>query len=137
MPGLHEGDVKLVGGSKPTEGNVYIRRPDGRYGPIRDDISLDEGNVICKQLGYASAASVTYNSHFGSTGAVVARSFNCDGDEDNLLDCSYSTYDWIYYDNDGAGVVCNEVQIDYYGGVIHMKEYNQLEAYVRLSVYVC
>ena len=125
--------MKLVGGKNSREGNVYIRLPDGRYGPIESGITLTEGNVICKQVGFASAASVTRYSHYGQTGASTAGRFSCSGNEESLLACNYDTYGYDRSRNSASGVVCNEVEIDFYGGTIQVQEYKELDSKVKMQ----
>ena len=46
------GDVKLVGGTVPSEGRLEVCI-DGHWGTVVDDyFSLFDAVVVCKQLGY-------------------------------------------------------------------------------------
>ena len=63
--------------------------------------------MVCRQLGYLEAVSVTVNSHFGSEAGADFRMdhVHCSGDEERLLDC------WHFRSEDcGAdeafGVIC-------------------------------
>ena len=107
-PGQNYSEVRLIGGSGDHEGTVYIRRADGRYGPIYEHISMTAANVICQQLGFIRALYTTTRNHFGTNyrHAYLARYFGCSGNEESLLDCSYSNYEYYstYY---LGGVVCD------------------------------
>ncbi len=68
--------VRLVGGLVPQEGRVEVFH-EGRWGTICDNHwSVDDANVVCRELGYARAYSFpgysTYNngSSVGDNGQV-------------------------------------------------------------------
>ena len=50
---------------------------------------IREAQVVCRQLGYDKAVAATHYSAFGeSTGHVWAQSFDCNGEESRLDECS-------------------------------------------------
>ena len=54
-----EGDISLVGGSRPSEGRVEICR-GGVKGTVCDDLwDINEARVVCGQLGYSNASECT------------------------------------------------------------------------------
>merc|ERR1711915_1110975 len=53
--------VNLVGGDNAASGNVYFMN-----GPVCDDNwDIDDGHVVCKELGFSSALEITKESYFG------------------------------------------------------------------------
>ena len=95
-------------------GDVTIRYVDYRYiGYIEaNTIGMNESNVICRQLGYETAAAFTINLfHQGDLKyAMILKELKCNGTEYNLKNCTY----WIDHDVDEVlevhnvtGVICN------------------------------
>ncbi|XP_038078960.1 uncharacterized protein LOC119746217 [Patiria miniata] len=95
----------------PTQGRVEVSFRTGAVGTISDpDWTLEDANVVCRQLGFPAGAIVNSTSDFGpGTGRVLLRDVQCMGIEVNLIDCMYRlatdqdtnhTYD--------VGVVCND-----------------------------
>ena len=57
--------VRLVGGSRDTEGRVEVKINEV-WGSVCDSgWSLPEGDVICRQLGYPRASQVLKGAWFG------------------------------------------------------------------------
>ena len=54
------GTIALIGGSVPSEGNVWITNQNGHLGPVCD-IGWDknDADVVCRQLGYEDGGSPT------------------------------------------------------------------------------
>jgi len=94
-------DVKLIGGSGPHEGNIFV---DGL--PVCDDHhDAENALVVCRMLGYASGQH-TIQSKFGSVPATFAMDdVKCLGNEASILDCPHLTQDDCGV-GEGAGVIC-------------------------------
>ena len=53
-----ESEVRLVGGSTAQEGRLEIYH-DGQWGTVCDDsFTVENGNVVCRQLGLGLASSI-------------------------------------------------------------------------------
>ena len=83
-------DVSKALASRNTEGRVEVIN-DGVWGTVCDDYwSNGDGNVACRQMGFAGAERVFFNSHFGGAAKGTRTwldNLQCAGDEDDLLDC--------------------------------------------------
>ncbi|XP_063960668.1 uncharacterized protein LOC129267820 [Lytechinus pictus] len=104
--------VRLVGGSGPHEGRVEMRYFGG-WGSVCDsEWSIEDGDVVCRQLGYEGAEEVFYDAHFSpGDGRVVLDGLRCHGNESQLMLCPH---DGILTNRNGctndneAGVRCRE-----------------------------
>ena len=97
------GVICLAGGSTPSEGNVLV----GNRPVCDDDWNLENANVVCKELGFLGALSMTKESRFGPTGAnFIMDQVSCDGTEERLIDCDHAdSHDCG--PNEAAGVICD------------------------------
>ena len=70
-PAVSHNLVRIVDGSGPSEGRVEVFH-NGTWGTIcQDHFSVDDANVVCRELGYARAISYPGYSAFGTgTGHV-------------------------------------------------------------------
>ncbi|XP_041474059.1 deleted in malignant brain tumors 1 protein-like isoform X3 [Lytechinus variegatus] len=82
--------IRLVNGSTNNEGRVEMRssnRSDwmslcGAYWDIGD------GTVVCRNLGFLNATSVSRTARFGSsTGRIMSTNYQCIGNETSLENC--------------------------------------------------
>ncbi|KTG05863.1 hypothetical protein cypCar_00005345, partial [Cyprinus carpio] len=102
-----EGRVRLVG-DLPSSGRVEVYH-DGQWGTVCDDgWELAEAQVVCRQLGFPGAISVTPGGQYGEgSGPIWLDDMNCKGSESSLSDCSFKG--WGVTDcshKEDAGVVC-------------------------------
>ncbi|XP_078670161.1 uncharacterized protein LOC144910683 isoform X26 [Branchiostoma floridae x Branchiostoma belcheri] len=79
-------EIRLVGGTNPAQGRVEIRRGNGEWGTVCDDsFDINDAHVVCRQLGYGLATS--YEGFGYGSGPIWLDEVECEGDEENLLDC--------------------------------------------------
>ncbi|KAJ8038536.1 Deleted in malignant brain tumors 1 protein [Holothuria leucospilota] len=99
------GDVRLSGGNE-TAGRVEVFY-DGQWGTICDDEwDLNDGRVVCRQLGFKTAYRVFTNAAFGlGRGPIHFDNVGCRGYELSLLECSKSGNQNCGHSED-AGVTC-------------------------------
>ncbi|KAF4115456.1 galectin-3-binding protein A [Onychostoma macrolepis] len=102
-----EGRVRLVG-DLPSSGRVEVYH-DGQWGTVCDDgWELAEAQVVCHQLGFPGAISVTPGGQYGEgSGPIWLDDMNCKGSESSLSECCFKG--WGVTDcshKEDAGVVC-------------------------------
>jgi len=101
--------VTLVNGDVPSEGRLLVLI-NGTYGAVCDDFfGYEEAQVACRQLNYTSAIRVAFREEFGSgdiSEPIYLDDVICDGNENNLNECSYSTSHNCAHSDD-VGIVCN------------------------------
>ena len=80
--------VRLVGGRYPSEGRVEVLY-GGRWTTVcGSSWDLNDAHVVCKQLNYTKAASVTHGASFGEgTGPIHMHDVQCVGNEKDVRDC--------------------------------------------------
>ncbi|XP_056117918.1 galectin-3-binding protein A [Rhinichthys klamathensis goyatoka] len=103
-----EGRVRLVG-NLPSSGRVEVYH-DGQWGTVCDDgWDLAEAQVVCRQMGFPGAISVTPGGQYGEgSGPVWLDDMNCRGSESLLSECCFKG--WGVTDcthNEDAGVICD------------------------------
>ena len=101
--------IRLANGSTPLRGRVEIFR-ENQWGTVCDDYwYLSEGHVVCKQLGFPPATSVSRKAAFGQgTGPVWMDDVVCTGSEASIDRCSFPG--WEIEDcghHEDAGVQCS------------------------------
>ncbi|XP_021257724.1 scavenger receptor cysteine-rich domain-containing group B protein-like [Numida meleagris] len=101
-------ELRLAAGGGPCAGRVEVKLR-GRWGTVADGAwSVEDAEVVCRQLGCGSAAGAYHGSKFGpAEGPINLVVVQCRGDEPALWNCSiqgWGPYDG-HHDHDVA-VVC-------------------------------
>ena len=83
---------------------------NGTWGTVCDDQwDINDGNVVCHQLGYARASRVTTRAEFGrGRGQIWLDNVFCTGLEDSIDMCDHNG--WGSHNcrhSEDAGVVCD------------------------------
>ena len=107
------GDVKLVNGPTDYQGTVAIFY-NGTWGSLCDDSwQYDDADVICRQIGYESAARVWYRARYGvAPGPILVDQIDCPRGVDHILKCRPEVAKWGIHDcskREDAGVDCRRV----------------------------
>ena len=100
--------VRLVGGRNISEGRVEITR-NGTWGTVCDDSwTIENADVVCRQLGFDRATAAYSNAYYGSgIGPIYLDDVACFGTEARLDQCYAS--EWNVHNcqhSEDAGVRC-------------------------------
>lgn len=97
-------DIRLVGGSFPSNGRVEVNFGEG-WGTVCDDHWDDnEARVVCRMLGYnGSAQGLQGTQTTGGHGIIWLAYLTCTGKETSLAQCRR-----LYYDIGYAG--CSHIE---------------------------
>ena len=103
--------VRLVSGDTPYEGRVEVYYQD-QWGTVCDGSwSIQDANVICRQLGYPPSSQTWQRAHFGEgSGPIILSNVTCDGNESSIDQCDHSG--WFNHScshQEDVGVSCGEV----------------------------
>lgn len=90
-------DVRLVGGSSPSNGRVEVNFGEG-WGTVCDDNWNDnDARVVCRMLGYqGSAQGLQGTPTTGGQGIIWLDDVQCTGSETSLAQCRRLAYDIGY-----------------------------------------
>ena len=89
---LLEGSLRLANGYAPSVGRVEIWYSN-QWNTICDDSwDISDANVVCRQLGFGSAAIMAHEgAYFGpGFGQILLDELDCNGSEASLLHCRHS-----------------------------------------------
>ena len=91
-------------------GRVEVNYNGQGWGTVCDDgWILEDADVVCRMLGYRSAANATLRAYFGQgVGPVWLDEVLCSGGEQSLLECSHAevgAHDCRH--SEDAGVICS------------------------------
>ncbi|EDV27500.1 uncharacterized protein TRIADDRAFT_53246 [Trichoplax adhaerens] len=103
-----EGQVRLVDGNGYSSGRVEIYH-NGVWGTVCDDsFGISNAIVICRQLGFSSAADYFCCAHYGrGNGTIWLDNVSCNGSESSISSCNHNS--WGSHDcghNEDVGVAC-------------------------------
>ncbi|CAN0287964.1 unnamed protein product [Rangifer tarandus platyrhynchus] len=109
-------EVRLKDGAHRCEGRVEVKH-QGKWGTVNDhNWSLEEAQVVCRQLGCGATIDAPRGAHFGpGIGPIWFHSTNCKGKESVLTVCSYPSLkdyrpEGLSHDQD-AGTVCSALEV--------------------------
>lgn len=105
--------IRLRSGAQMSEGRVEIKYK-GSWGTVCDDHwTLKEANIVCRSLGFGSAAAATKAAHYGKgVGKIMLDNVRCEGSERTITQCRH--HDWYKTNCDhyeDAGVKCHAPEL--------------------------
>ncbi|KAI4586297.1 hypothetical protein MJG53_004084 [Ovis ammon polii x Ovis aries] len=109
-------EVRLKDGAHHCEGRVEVKH-QGEWGTVNDDTwSMEEAQVVCRQLKCGAATDAPRGAYFGSgIGPIWFQYVYCNGTEAMLTQCSYPPLkdhhpEGLSHDKD-AGAVCSALEL--------------------------
>ena len=111
-PAFSNGVLRIVGGESSRCGRVEVYY-DRQWGTVCDDkFGLNDGDAICKQLGYPYAESTHSRAYFGmGAGPIWLDNLGCHSEASSIMDCRHNG--WGVHNckhKEDAGVCCYRVQ---------------------------
>ena len=105
--------VRLVDGQSPSEGRVEILY-NGQWNTICDDYwSLEEAQVVCRQLGYDTDNATPKNLAYYGQGSGPILLAECSGLENTLNSCALYKLDYVCSHSMDAGVRCGKLLLPF------------------------
>ncbi|XP_048368586.1 lysyl oxidase homolog 2 [Sphaerodactylus townsendi] len=100
--------VRLKSGAKTGEGRVEVLM-NREWGTIcHDRWTLNEANVVCRELGFGSALEAIPGARFGQgMGSIHLNEVECLGHEKSITDCKFTTDTQRCNHEEDASVRCN------------------------------
>ncbi|RDD43367.1 Deleted in malignant brain tumors 1 protein [Trichoplax sp. H2] len=88
-----EGQIRLVNGNGYSSGRVEIYH-NGVWGTVCDDnFGTADANVVCRQLGFSSAASYSCCAQYGQgSGTIWLDDVHCSGSESSISSCNHNSW---------------------------------------------
>ena len=86
-------EIRLIGGSHPSQGRVEIGFHD-TWGTIcSTGWDISDAKVICRQLGYSKALAAVLGGEFGQgDGRIWTADVDCKGEESNIIECNLPVF---------------------------------------------
>ncbi|XP_075139572.1 scavenger receptor cysteine-rich type 1 protein M130-like [Leptodactylus fuscus] len=102
---------RLVNGGQKCSGRVEVLY-EGRWMAVcSSHWTLQEANVLCRQMKCGVAVSVPGGGHFGSYNVITTYRFHCTGTEDHLGDCNITALgNRKCPSSDTGGVICTGIE---------------------------
>ena len=101
--------MRLVDGPTKYEGRVEVYH-NGEWGTVCDDgWDLNDGHVVCRELGFGNALAARHNTFYGQGHNKVMwlEDLECIGNEWTIGNCLHKGWNARYcHNNDNAGVIC-------------------------------
>ncbi|XP_068691090.1 scavenger receptor cysteine-rich domain-containing group B protein-like [Montipora foliosa] len=106
-------DLRLVGGTKRSEGRVEIYH-NGVWGTVCDDEwDIKDAQVVCRALGFFSAIAAPHRARFGQGSSTIwLDDVDCAGFERSLKDCGnrgWGTHNCAHTED--ASVECSDLRL--------------------------
>ncbi|XP_059142655.1 uncharacterized protein LOC131930260 isoform X2 [Physella acuta] len=102
--------VRLVGGSKPSEGNVELLVHGKIFRVCDDNWDVNDCRVVCRMLGYTNGGHPTKESFYpdSKTVPILLDEVDCVGTEQSLEMCMANSLEHDCTNKEYAGVVCRD-----------------------------
>ena len=101
--------VHLINGTSPWQGRLEISYQDVWASVCDKGYDIDEGDVVCHQLGHDYAVEVKPGAFFGKgNGDIWINDLDCFGNETTLKQCRqlpWTAHKCLH--DDDVGLICN------------------------------